>query len=378
MTVSSGLVVHSIFSTSDAVSFQSQAATLSCIQLKPHEFWDLKLLATGGYAPLTGFVGASDYRSIIAKGRLSNGQPWTVPITLGLDDVHVEIGQTVALKNGDDVVGRLVVREIFARDFEPEARGVFQTTEEAHPGVARIKHGGQWLVSGDITVFPEAIPQHEQGLIWQPDEVRAEIDRRGWKDVVAFQTRNPIHRAHEHLIRTALETADGLVIHPLVGETKAGDIPADVRTACYTTLIEKYLPRDRVILAALPAPMRYAGPKEAIHHALIRKNYGATKFIVGRDHAGVGDYYGTYDAQKIFETYDENELGIKNLNFEHSFYCKGVGGYATNKTSPFGPEHRVFVSGTKLREILAAGERPPAEVVRPEIADILIKHYSTI
>ncbi|MHC4840576.1 MAG: sulfate adenylyltransferase [Planctomycetota bacterium] len=376
MTVSSGVLVNPVFSHSDAISFQSQAATLPTIQLKPHEFWDMKLLATGGYAPLTGFVNQADYLGIIANGRLADGRPWTVPITLGLDDVTVDTGQALALTNGDDVVARLIVREIFERDFDAEARGVFQTSEEAHPGVARIKHGGKWLISGELTVLPTAIPEREQGLVWQPDEVKAEIERRGWKNVVAFQTRNPIHRAHEHLIRTALETADGLLIHPLVGETKKGDIPADVRTACYNKLIEKYFPAERVILAALPAPMRYAGPKEAIHHALIRRNYGATKFIVGRDHAGVGDYYGTYDAQKIFETYEQGELGIENLNFEHSFFCKGVGGYATTKTSPFGPEQRVFVSGTKLREILAAGERPPEEVVRPEIADILIEYYA--
>ncbi|MCF6228087.1 MAG: sulfate adenylyltransferase [Planctomycetes bacterium] len=376
MTVSSGLLSNPVFSISEAISFKSQAASLSSITLKAHEFWDLKLLATGGYAPLDGFINQADYLGVITNGRLHDGQPWTVPITLGLDEVGFEVGATVALKDGENVVARLIVREIYERDFEAEARGVFQTTEEAHPGVARIKHGGKWLISGELTTLPEAIPQLEQGLIWQPAEIRTEIKKRGWKNVVAFQTRNPIHRAHEHLIRTALETADGLLIHPLVGETKEGDIPADVRTDCYRTLIEKYFPANRVILAALPAPMRYAGPKEAIHHALIRRNYGATKFIVGRDHAGVGDYYGTYDAQKIFETYEQGELGIDNLNFEHSFFCKGVGGYATDKTSPFGPEQRVFVSGTKLREILAAGERPPEEVVRPEIADILIKYYA--
>lgn len=361
----------------DAAKLRAEAERLPAITLPAAEVWDLKLLAVGGYSPLGGFVNEHDYASIIARGKLSDGTPWTVPITLGVQDASkLAAGKRAALKDEKgNLLGAITVQQLYARRFEDEARGVFKTLDEAHPGVARIKSAGQTLVAGEVDVLPEALPSNEQGLPYKPAEVRAEIDRRGWKSVVAFQTRNPIHRAHEYLLRTALETADGLLIHPLVGETKSDDIPADVRTQCYVALIDKYFPKDRVLLAALPAPMRYAGPKEAIHHALIRRNYGATHFIVGRDHAGVGNYYGTYDAQQIFETYAAGELGIANLNFEHSFWCKGVGGYATSKTSPFGKEHHLTISGTKLRELLAAGEYPPAEIVRPELAEILMAYY---
>lgn len=366
----------------DSAKLRAEAEKLPAITLPASEVWDLKLLAIGGYSPLNGFVNEHDYASIIARGRLSDGTPWTVPITLGVDDAtkaRLKAGARAALKDEQgNLLGAITVQQIYARRFADEAKGVFQTLDEAHPGVARIKNAGATLVAGEVDVLAETLPAAEQGLPYRPADVRAEIDKRGWKSIVAFQTRNPIHRAHEYLLRTALETADGLLIHPLVGETKSDDIPADVRTKCYIALIEKYFPKDRVILAALPAPMRYAGPKEAIHHALIRRNYGASHFIVGRDHAGVGNYYGTYDAQRIFETYQAGELGIGTLNFEHSFWCKGVGGYATSKTSPFGKEQQLTISGTKLREMLGKGEYPPAEIVRPELAEILMAYYRSL
>ncbi|MBK8206756.1 MAG: sulfate adenylyltransferase [Planctomycetes bacterium] len=359
---------------------RAEAERLPAITLPAAEVWDLKLLAIGGYSPLNGFVNEHDYASIIARGALTDGTPWTVPITLGVPGAgKLAAGSRAALKDEQgNLLGAITIQQLYPRRFEDEAKGVFKTLDEAHPGVARIRAAGQTLVAGEVDVLPDTLPAAEQGLIYKPAEVRAEIDKRGWKSVVAFQTRNPIHRAHEYLLRTALETADGLLIHPLVGETKSDDIPADVRTACYRTLIDKYFPKERVILAALPAPMRYAGPKEAIHHALVRRNYGATHFIVGRDHAGVGNYYGTYDAQQIFETYAPGALGIVNLNFEHSFWCNGVGGYATSKTSPFGKEQQLTISGTKLRELLAKGEYPPAEIVRPELAEILMAYYKTL
>ncbi|MCB9895503.1 MAG: sulfate adenylyltransferase [Planctomycetes bacterium] len=370
-----GNLINRVLDDNGAAKLKKDAASLPSITVSPAEVWDLKLIAIGGYSPLPGFMNEHDYAAVIGKGRLTDGTPWTVPITLSTSDA-VKPGKA-ALKDEDgNLLGSIEVTGTFARRFEAEAKGVFQTTDEKHPGVERIKNAGQTLVAGEVSVLPETLPADEQGMEYRPAAIRAEIEKRGWKNVVAFQTRNPIHRAHEYLLRTAMETADGLLIHPLVGETKAGDIPADVRTACYKALIEKYFPAERVILAALPAPMRYAGPKEAIHHALMRRNYGANQFIVGRDHAGVGDYYGTYDAQKIFETYDD--LGISNLNFEHSFWCKGVGSYATQKTSPFGKEMQLTISGTKLREMLGNGEHPPAEIVRPEIADILIAYYKTL
>lgn len=372
-----GSLVDRVLDSNRAEVLKNAATDLPVITVSPAEVWDLKLIAIGGYSPLNGFLRELDYTSVIKSGRLANGTPWTVPITLSVHETTLTGGDKAALKDeAGNLLGAIHVSEVFRRDLAAESEGVFRTTDDGHPGVARIKNAGQILVAGEVDLLPEALATAEQGMIYRPADVRAEIDKRGWKTVVAFQTRNPIHRAHEYLLRTALETADGLLIHPLVGETKSDDIPADVRTECYRTLIEKYFPSDRVILAALPAPMRYAGPKEAIHHALMRRNYGATHFIVGRDHAGVGDYYGTYDAQKIFETYDD--LGITNLNFEHSFWCKGVGGYATSKTSPFGPEERIFISGTKMREMLGKGELPPPEIARPEIAAILSKYYQSL
>jgi sulfate adenylyltransferase len=361
---------------------RAECAKLPVITLSAADVWDLKLFAIGGYSPLNGFVNEQDYLSILAKGRTTKNNPWSIPITLGVNaETRRQLkpaGRAALHDETGNLLGAITVRQLFARRFEDEAMSVFRTLDEAHPGVARIKKAGENLVAGEVDVLPETLPPDEQGMIYRPADVRAEIEKRGWKTIVAFQTRNPIHRAHEYLLRTALETADGLLIHPLVGETKGDDIPADVRTKCYRALIEKYFPVERVILAALPAPMRYAGPKEAIHHALMRRNYGATHFIVGRDHAGVGSYYGTYDAQRIFETYQPGELGITNLNFEHSFWCTGVGGYATSKTSPFGKEQQLTISGTKLREMLAAGQYPPAEIVRPELADILMSYYRSL
>ena len=373
-----GNLINRVLDDKAAADLKASAESLPAITVNAAEVWDLKLIAIGGYSPLSGFLNEHDYASVIGKGRLTDGTPWTVPITLSVSDVgKLKDGDKAALKDeAGKLLGSIQVQQIYKRRFADEARGVFQTDDDKHPGVERIKTAGQNLIAGEVSVLPEALPATEQGMEYRPAAIRAEIEKRGWENVVAFQTRNPIHRAHEYLLRTAMETANGLLIHPLVGETKAGDIPADVRTACYKALIEKYFPADRVILAALPAPMRYAGPKEAIHHALMRRNYGANQFIVGRDHAGVGDYYGTYDAQKIFETY--NDLGISNLNFEHSFWCKGVGSYATQKTSPFGKEMQLTISGTKLREMLGNGEHPPAEIVRPEIADILIAYYKTL
>jgi sulfate adenylyltransferase len=371
-----GTLISRVLDDANAAALRDAAGSLPAINLSSSELQDLLLIATGGYSPLRGFIGEADYAAVINTGRLADGTPWTVPITLGVDTSSATPGQRAKLLDDDGrLVGAINVRELYHRRLEAEAKGVFGTDDRAHPGVARIATAGQTLVAGDVEVLPEVLPENAGGLEYRPAAVRAEIERRGWKSVVAFQTRNPIHRAHEYLLRTALESADGLLIHPLVGDTKNDDIPADVRIECYRTLIDKYFPAERVILAALPAPMRYAGPKEAIHHALIRQNYGASTFIVGRDHAGVGSYYGTYDAQRIFDGYG---LEIANLNFEHSFWCNGVGGFATAKTSPLGPELRVNISGTKLRELLANAEYPPAEIVRPEIAEILIAHYATL
>jgi sulfate adenylyltransferase len=302
-----------------------------------------------------------------------NGLPWALPVCLAVE--RAPKGDRVTLA---DETGRLLavleVDEVFEYDKEQEAEQCFRTTDQAHPGVARLYAQHDLYLAGPVTVFERLDPPYPQ-LHKDPAETRALFAERGWKRVVGFQTRNPIHRAHEYLTKCALETVDGLLVHPLVGETKSDDVPADVRVRAYDVLLERYYPPDRVVVSAFPAAMRYAGPREAIWHAICRKNYGCSHFIVGRDHAGVGDYYGTYDAQLIFDEFEPHELDIEPMFFEHSFWCRACGQMATAKTCPHSGNDHVFLSGTKVRELLAAGELPPAEFSRPEVAEILIEAY---
>jgi sulfate adenylyltransferase len=349
-----------------------RAGSLARVDLSPRQAADLELLAVGGFSPLRGFQGADDWRRVVDEMRLAGGLVWSIPVTLATP-AEASVGDELALYGSDRLLAVLSVEEIFERDVEHEAEKVYRTTDDAHPGVTALRAEGARCLAGPVRVVD--LPKHPEAFepyILPPTKSRAAFAERGWKHVVGFQTRNPIHRAHEYITKSALEGVDGLFIHPLVGETKSDDIPADVRMRCYEVLIEHYYPQERVMLAINPAAMRYAGPREAIFHALIRKNYGCTHFIVGRDHAGVGDYYGTYDAQLIFDELPEGELEIEPLMFEHAFYCKITKGMATTKTSPAGPEDRVFLSGTKLREMLREGKRPPEEFTRPEVADILI------
>jgi sulfate adenylyltransferase len=352
------------------------AAELPEIRLDVRELSDLEMIACGALSPLTGFMGRADYERVVAEGRLASGLPWTLPVTLS---ARAEIadklgpGTTVALRAPDGkLVGAMDVAEVYHYAKEREARLVFGTDDRAHPAVGYLfGEMGDRLLGGEITLLarPAApFPRHHN----EPRALRARFREKGWRRVVAFQTRNPIHRAHEFITKVALEICDGLLVHPLVGYTKEDDIPADVRMACYESLLGGYYPGDRVVLSTLPAAMRYAGPREAIFHAIMRKNYGCTHFIVGRDHAGVGSYYGTYDAQKIFDRYGADEIGITPLRFEHSFFCRRCGGMATGKSCPHDKASHVFLSGTKVRDLLRAGERPPAEFTRPEVADILI------
>jgi sulfate adenylyltransferase len=336
------------------------------------------MLSIGALSPLTGFQGKAEYDSILASMHLPNGLTWTIPVTLSLTDEEAKrIGGTeaVTLVSGEaaEPLAILEVDEVFEREREREAQAVFGTEDLAHPGVKALSDAGDLCVAGELRVL--RLPEHEDFRQYRltPAETRAEFSRRGWRTIVGFQTRNPIHRAHEYIQTCALEIVDGLLVHPLVGATKGDDVPADVRMRCYEALLEGYYPKDRAMVTVFPAAMRYAGPKEAIWHAIARKNYGCTHFIVGRDHAGVGDYYGTYDAQRIFERFDPGELGITPLMFEHSFWCNRCEGMASPKTCPHGDEDRVSLSGTKVREMLRAGERPPPEFSRPDVADILIE-----
>jgi len=348
--------------------------TLERLTLTPREVADLDMIASGALSPLEGFMGRADYERVVAEMRLASGIPWALPVCLAVDEAPS--GNSVALADqGGRLLGTLDVEEVFEYDGAREAEQCFRTTDGEHPGVARLYAQKPLYLGGRVTVF-ERVPPPYPELALDPAETRAEFADRGWRRVVGFQTRNPIHRAHEYLTKGALETVDGLLIHPLVGETKSDDVPADVRIECYRVLLEHYYPAGRVLISAFPAAMRYAGPREAIWHAICRKNYGCSHFIVGRDHAGVGSYYGSYDAQLIFDDFSPHELDIEPMFFEHAFWCKACGQMATPKTCPHGGDDHVFLSGTKVRELLAGGERPPAEFSRSEVADILIEAYS--
>ncbi len=350
------------------------------LKLSERQTADFELIANGGFAPLTGFQGSEDWRRVCEEMRLATGegadQYWPIPITLPTD-LDCGPGDSIELSSDEGkALGTLQVEEVFDRDLDQEAEQVYLTTDKEHPGVAAIYEEGARCVAGPIE--SAALPDHEDAFMRRyltPEESRKAFAERGWKRVVAFQTRNPIHRAHEYLTKAALEITDGLFIHPLIGKTKEGDIPAEVRMRCYEVLMDDYYPHDRVILGVFPSKMHYAGPREAILHAIARRNYGATHFIVGRDHAGVGDYYGTYDAQKIFDEVDLDQLGIQPLFFEHSFWCNRCEGMASGKTCPHDADDHVFLSGTKVREMLGNGEIPPQEFSRPEVAQILIDSY---
>ena len=347
------------------------------LKLSARQTADFELLANGGFAPLKGFMGSEDWKSSVEDMALADGEEvWPIPVTLATD-LEVSEGDVVTLSaDNDKHLGRIRVSEVFERDVEKEAEHVYRTTDDAHPGVAATKQEGSRCIAGEIEA--DDMPDHDEAFMrryFTPEQSRKEFADRGWQRIVAFQTRNPIHRAHEYLTKAALEVSDGLFLHPLIGETKKGDIPADVRMRCYEVLMEKYYPNDRVVLGVNPAAMRYAGPREAIFHAVVRRNYGATHFIVGRDHAGVGDYYGTYDAQKIFDEIDIDKLGIEPLKFEHTFWCYECEGLGSNKTCPHTADDRLFLSGTKVREMLENGEAPPHEFSRPEVAEILIEAY---
>jgi sulfate adenylyltransferase len=354
-----------------------EAATeMPALRLNAREISDLEMIATGAYSPLEGFLGAADYRSVCANMRLANGVAWPIPITLSVTSAEADTlgeGRDVALYQDAHLLGVLHLAEQYHYDKGREAELVYRTRDLAHPGVSTLYQQGELLLGGRISLLNRqrdpAFPNYRR----DPAETRSVFRQRGWRRVVAFQTRNPVHRAHEYIQKCALEIADGLLLHPLVGETKADDIPADVRLRSYEATLTHYYPATRTVLSVLPAAMRYAGPREAVFHALIRKNYGCSHFIVGRDHAGVGNYYGTYDAHYIFDEFEPEELGLTPLFFEHTFYCRSCGAMASTKTCPHDTSVHLTLSGTKVRELLSAGELPPVEFSRPEVAEILIE-----
>ena len=347
--------------------------SLPVVTLTAREVSDLDMLASGALSPLEGFMGREDYESVVESMRLASGLPWALPVCLAVDEAAASDRVALADETGRKLAV-LEVAEAYDYDKGREAENCFRTTDDAHPGVARLYAQKPLYLAGRVTVFERPEPLFRE-LALDPAETRAAFAERGWKRVVGFQTRNPIHRAHEYLTKVALETVDGLLVHPLVGDTKGDDVPADVRVECYRVLLDGYYPDDRVLLSAFPAAMRYAGPREAIWHAICRKNYGCSHFIVGRDHAGVGDYYGTYDAQLIFDDLEPHELDIEPMFFEHSFFCKACGTMASAKTCPHDKGEHVFLSGTKVRELLAAGDVPPEEFTRREVAEVLIEAY---
>lgn len=379
ITPHGGTLVNRLASGPQVDALRAEGATLARLTLSPKQSCDLEMISIGAFSPLTGFMGEADTRRVCAEMRLASGEPWPIPILLAVDKASApRPGARIALHAPSGALQAVMtVRETFAHDKGAEIPAVFRTSDPAHPGVKQVMDEGDVCLAGPVDALvacpdpngPEAFLDARL----TPAQTREKFRAQGWKTVAAFQTRNPIHRAHEYLCKVAQEICDGLLIHPLVGETKPGDIPAAVRMDCYRALIARYFVPERTLLSVMPAAMRYAGPREAVLHALIRKNYGCTHFIVGRDHAGVGNYYGSYDAQKIFDEIDPAALGITPLRFEHSAYSKLAQGMVSPKTFPAIPGDQVTLSGTAVRDMLARGERPPVEFTRPEVADILIR-----
>ena len=371
-----GTLINRIVDGETKNNLEQKARGLEQITINSREISDLEMIATGGLSPLEGFMSKQDYASVVDLMRLKNGLPWTIPITLNAarkDAERLKEGSDVALINEQEtLLGILHLEEKYGFDKEHEAQQVLRTTDEKHPGVQYLKSIGDVYLGGKVSLINRPVHENFSSYRLDPRETRALFKQKGWKRIVAFQTRNPIHRAHEYIQKCALEITDALLVHPLMGDTKQDDIPGQVRMACYEALLGKYYPDTRSMLSIFPAAMRYAGPREAIFHALARKNYGCTHFIVGRDHAGVGNYYGTYDAHYIFDEFSPAEIGITPLFFDHTFYCKTCEGMASSKTCPHDAGHHVFLSGTKVREMLKQGEVPPMEFTRPEVAEILI------
>ncbi len=379
-----GFLVNRVLTGDARNEALERGQTLQKIALTDVNIADLEMIAGGGLSPLTGYLERADYETVVRELRLANGLPWSIPVTLAIDEEQartIPVGSEVALTenraDGTHILAILKVHDKYTYDREVEAQNVYKTTETAHPGVARLYKQGSVLLGGPIWLidWPERTRTEFADLRYTPAQSRRIFAERGWRRVVGFQTRNPIHRAHEYIQKTALEVVDGLLLQPLVGETKSDDVPAAARVESYRAILDAYYPKSRVLLGVFPAAMRYAGPREAVFHAIARKNYGCSHFIVGRDHAGVGKYYGSYDAHHIFDQFKPEEIGITPLFFEHTFYCKRCSAVVSAKTCPHGPEDYIVLSGTQVREKLARGENLPVEFSRPEVAEILRREY---
>ena len=374
-----GKLINRVLEGKAREEWLERVAQLPRVRLNARQLSDVEMIAVGAFSPLEGFMGSRDYESVLCEERLARGDVWTIPVTLAVtEETKSAIGQAdaVALTDAEDrAVAMIMLEEIYQYDREREAQNVLLTAEDSHPGVRYLKSAGQYCLAGPIHLLERRQDKTYENYRLDPKETRYLFGQRGWKTIVAFQTRNPVHRAHEYILKCAMETVDGLLLHPLVGDTQDGDVPAEVRIQCYLALLGSSLPAMRTVFSVYPAAMRYAGPREAIFHALARKNYGCTHFIVGRDHAGVGNFYGPFDAQKKFFTFEPDELGITPLCFDATFYCKLCGQISSEKTCAHGSEHRLVLSGTKVRELLRNGEELPLEFTRSEVAAILEKAY---
>jgi len=374
-----GKLVNRVIEGTEQERLLEQARSLFAVPLHPRHFSDIEQISVGAFSPLEGFMNQRDYASVLANQRLANGLPWTIPVTLPITEEQARTMrgvERVALTGEDGQVYALLdVAEVFRYDREAEARLVLLTTEDKHPGVQYLKGVGDHCLAGPIHLLRRPDRGQFANYLLDPRETRFLFEHRGWRTIVAFQTRNPVHRAHEYILKCALETVDGLLLHPLVGATREEDVPAEVRLRCYLALMQTAYPASRTVLSVYPAAMRYAGPREAIFHAIARKNYGCTHFIVGRDHAGVGNYYGTYDAQHKFFEFEPGELGISPICFDHTFFCRKCGEMASEKTCRHAPEDRLILSGTRVREMLRKGMDLPREYTRPEVAAILREAY---
>jgi sulfate adenylyltransferase len=374
-----GKLINRTLEGHDLEQSLDQAEKLPRLKLNSRQLSDVELIAIGAFSPLTGFMGEKDYENVVDNQRLENGLPWTIPVTLAVSKEESErlrpSSDIALIDDSERIVAILHLEEIYKYDRNHEAELVLKTTSDTHPGVQYLSGVGEYCLAGPISLLRRPDRGEFTNYLLDPKETRFLFEHRGWNTVVGFQTRNPVHRAHEYILKCALETVDGLLLHPLVGETKSEDIPAEVRLQCYVALLDSALPSSRAVLSLYPAAMRYAGPREAIFHAIARKNYGCSHFVVGRDHAGVGNFYGTYDAQRKFLEFEPGELGITPICFDATFYCKKCAAMASEKTCKHGPAERLVLSGTKVRELLRAGENLPIEFTRPEVAEILREAY---